>query len=31
VLIGCRAPEEVAEDVRLANLDVPDALWEELA
>lgn len=31
VLIGCRTPEEVAEDVRLANLDVPDALWEELA
>jgi D-threo-aldose 1-dehydrogenase len=30
VLIGCRTPEEVAEDVRLANLDVPDALWEEL-
>jgi D-threo-aldose 1-dehydrogenase len=31
VLIGCRTPEEVAEDVRLANLDVPDALWQELA
>jgi D-threo-aldose 1-dehydrogenase len=31
VLVGCRTPEEVAEDVRLANIDVPDALWEELA
>jgi D-threo-aldose 1-dehydrogenase len=30
-LVGCRTPEEVAEDVRLANLDVPDALWKELA
>ena len=31
VLVGCRTPEEVAEDVRLSNLEVPDALWEELA
>jgi D-threo-aldose 1-dehydrogenase len=31
VLVGCRTPEEVAEDVRLSNLDAPDALWEDLA
>jgi D-threo-aldose 1-dehydrogenase len=31
VLFGCRTPEEVAEDVRLADIDVPDALWDELA
>jgi D-threo-aldose 1-dehydrogenase len=31
VLVGCRSPEEVEEDVRLADLEVPDALWEELA
>jgi D-threo-aldose 1-dehydrogenase len=31
VLVGCRSPTEVEEDVRLAALDVPDALWEELA
>ena len=31
VLVGCRTPEEVAEDVRLANVDVPDSLWEQLA
>jgi D-threo-aldose 1-dehydrogenase len=30
VLMGCSTPEEVADDVRLANLEVPDALWEEL-
>ena len=30
-LIGCETPDEVAEDVRLANLDLPEALWEELA
>jgi D-threo-aldose 1-dehydrogenase len=30
VLVGCTTPEEVEEDVRLANLEVPDALWEEL-
>jgi D-threo-aldose 1-dehydrogenase len=31
VLVGCRTPDEVAEDVRLSSLDVPDALWEALA
>jgi D-threo-aldose 1-dehydrogenase len=31
VLVGCRTQEEVAENVRLSNLDVPDALWDELA
>jgi D-threo-aldose 1-dehydrogenase len=31
VLVGCSTPREVAEDVQLANLDVPDALWVELA
>jgi len=30
VLVGCRSPEEVAEDVRLADLELPDALWQEL-
>jgi D-threo-aldose 1-dehydrogenase len=30
-LVGCSTPDEVAEDVRLASLDVPDALWEEVA
>jgi D-threo-aldose 1-dehydrogenase len=31
VLVGCRTPQEVDEDVALASLEVPDALWEELA
>jgi D-threo-aldose 1-dehydrogenase len=31
VLVGCRTPDEVADDVRLSALDVPDALWEALA
>jgi D-threo-aldose 1-dehydrogenase len=31
VLVGCSAPAHVDEDVRLATLDVPDALWDELA
>jgi D-threo-aldose 1-dehydrogenase len=31
VLVGCRTPTEVAEDVRLSELAVPDTLWEELA
>jgi D-threo-aldose 1-dehydrogenase len=31
VLVGCSTTEEVAEDVRLSNLDVPEALWEDLA
>jgi D-threo-aldose 1-dehydrogenase len=30
VLVGCRAPEEVEEDVRLSQLALPAALWEEL-
>jgi D-threo-aldose 1-dehydrogenase len=31
VLVGCSSPEEVAEDVRLSRLDLPGALWDELA
>jgi D-threo-aldose 1-dehydrogenase len=31
VLVGCRTPEEIAEDVRLSELALPDALWDELA
>jgi D-threo-aldose 1-dehydrogenase len=31
VLVGCRTPAEVADDVRLSNIAVPEALWEELA
>lgn len=30
VLVGCRTPDEVAEDVRLFRLELPDALWAEL-
>lgn len=30
VLVGCRTPDEVTEDVRLFELDIPDALWREL-
>jgi len=30
VLVGCRTPEEMAEDVRLFELDIPAALWDEL-
>lgn len=30
VLIGCRSAEEVAEDVHLAALELPPALWSEL-
>jgi D-threo-aldose 1-dehydrogenase len=30
VLVGCRSPQEVEEDVRFAELELPDALWEEL-
>jgi len=29
-LVGCRTPAEVAEDVRLAALELPAALWDEL-
>jgi D-threo-aldose 1-dehydrogenase len=31
VLVGCRTPDEVSEDVRLADFAVPGALWRELA
>jgi D-threo-aldose 1-dehydrogenase len=31
VLIGCRTPEHVDEDVQLSELSVPDGLWAELA
>jgi D-threo-aldose 1-dehydrogenase len=31
VLVGCRTPEEVEEDLRLFALDLPEELWEELA
>jgi D-threo-aldose 1-dehydrogenase len=30
VLVGCRTPGEVEEDVRLFELEVPQALWDEL-
>ena len=30
VLVGCRTPEEVEEDVRLSQLELPTELWEEL-
>jgi D-threo-aldose 1-dehydrogenase len=30
VVVGCRKPAEVEEDVRLSQLDIPDALWAEL-
>jgi D-threo-aldose 1-dehydrogenase len=31
VLVGCRTAREIAENVRLAGIDVPDALWSEIA
>jgi D-threo-aldose 1-dehydrogenase len=31
VLVGCRTPGEVDDDVRLSTLEVPDGLWAELA
>jgi D-threo-aldose 1-dehydrogenase len=31
VLVGCRTPAEVADDVRLSEAYASDALWEELA
>jgi D-threo-aldose 1-dehydrogenase len=31
VLVGCSAPAEVDEDVDLAALALPDALWDDLA
>lgn len=30
VLAGCRSSAEVAEDVRLFELDLPEALWDDL-
>lgn len=30
VLVGCRTPQEVEEDVHLFALDLPQKLWEEL-
>lgn len=30
VLIGCRSPEEVDENVRMFELDLPGGLWSEL-
>ena len=30
VLVGCRTPEEVEQDVELFELDLPDELWAEL-
>jgi D-threo-aldose 1-dehydrogenase len=31
ILVGCRTPDEVAEDVRLLEQELPPALWQELA
>jgi D-threo-aldose 1-dehydrogenase len=31
VLVGCRSVEELEEDVRLWELELPDGLWRELA
>jgi D-threo-aldose 1-dehydrogenase len=31
VLVGCRAPSEVEDDLRLFELDLTDELWSELA
>jgi D-threo-aldose 1-dehydrogenase len=31
ILVGCRTPDEVAEDVRLLDEELPPALWQELA
>jgi D-threo-aldose 1-dehydrogenase len=31
VLVGCRSPAEVEEDVRLFDLELPEDLWQELA
>jgi D-threo-aldose 1-dehydrogenase len=30
VLVGCRSPAELAEDMRMAETEVPEALWDEL-
>jgi D-threo-aldose 1-dehydrogenase len=31
VLVGCRTPQEVEEDVRLSELELPNELWSELS
>jgi len=31
ILVGCRTPEEVTEDVQLLEQELPPALWQELA
>jgi D-threo-aldose 1-dehydrogenase len=31
IVVGCRTPDEVAEDVRLLEQELPPALWQELA
>jgi D-threo-aldose 1-dehydrogenase len=30
VLVGCRSPQELEEDVRLSELELPPRLWQEL-
>jgi len=30
VVVGCRTPAEVEEDLRLSVLDIPETLWEEI-
>jgi D-threo-aldose 1-dehydrogenase len=30
VVVGCRTPAEVEEDLRLSALDIPEALWDEI-
>jgi D-threo-aldose 1-dehydrogenase len=31
VVVGCRTPEELDQDVRLFELELPDELWDEVA
>jgi D-threo-aldose 1-dehydrogenase len=31
IVVGCRTPDEVAEDVRLLEQELPPGLWQELA
>lgn len=30
IVVGCRTPAEVEEDLRLSLLDIPEALWNEI-
>jgi D-threo-aldose 1-dehydrogenase len=30
IVVGCRTPAEVEEDLRLSVLDIPETLWEEI-